>query len=153
MALLLFLFVGWLGGCKPHPKSTVVVVRLVRNLRSVNGSELDRRILDFEGSDPRVQSGQHIAISSDPDTYDNYKDMLQQQSSNSDAVDLIILDAPDDAKMNPALQLALPQSANVCAGLKTCPAVVPAIIPQQVTGSEREAAQKFVDFLQKAPAS
>jgi len=39
----------------------------------------------------------------------------------------------------------------VCAGLQGCPTVIPAIIPAQITGNDREAAQAFVDFLQKAP--
>ncbi len=149
-AILLLLVTGLLGGCKPRPKSSVVVVRTVRDLQSIYGNELDRRILDFQGSNPRLQSGQQIVIASENG---DYKDMLQRVTSNNDTVDLIILDAPDDAKLSSALEIALPQAPNVCAGLKACPAVVPAIIPPQIKGNEREAAQKFVDFLQKAPAS
>ncbi len=77
--------------------------------------------------------------------------MLRRQSSDSDNVSLIILDSPDDVGSNASLQIAVPQAANVCAGLQGCPTVIPAIIPAQVTGNEREAAQAFVDFLQKAP--
>ena len=47
-------------------------------------------------------------------------------------VDLIVLDSPDDAQSSSAIQLALPQAVNVCAGLKACPANVPAIVPSQV---------------------
>ena len=136
------------AGCKPKPKSPTVVVRLGRDLRSVYGNELDRRILEFQGSNPRLPSGQAIVISSDSG---DYKDMLSKQTSNSEGADVLILDAPEDAQASSALQLALPQAANVCAGLKACPANVPAIIPPQVTGSERQAAQVFVDFLQKSP--
>jgi len=46
---------------------------------------------------------------------------------------------------------ALSSAVNVCAGLKACPTNVPAIIPSQVGGDDREAAQDFVNFLQKAP--
>jgi hypothetical protein len=136
-------------GCKPRqPKSSTVVVHLLRNLNSVYGSNLDRRILDFEGSNPRVKSGQHIDVQSETG---DYKEMLRRQSSGSDNVSLIILDSQDDAGSNSALQIALPQAINVCAGLQGCPTVIPAIIPAQITGNDREAAQAFVDFLQKAP--
>ena len=68
-------------------------------------------------------------------------------------VDLIVLDSPDDAQHSSAIQMALPQAANVCVGLKACPANVPAIVPSQVGGVHREGAKMFVDFLQKTPAS
>jgi hypothetical protein len=149
VAISLILAFSLFSGCKPRkPKSSSVVVHLLRNLNSVYGSNLDRRILDFEGSNPRVKSGQHIDIQSETS---DYKEMLRRQNSNSDNVTLIILDSPDDAGSNSALQVALPQATNVCAGLQGCPAVIPAIIPAQVSGNDREAAQAFVDFLQKAP--
>jgi hypothetical protein len=125
-----------------------MVVHVVRNLHSVYGSELDRRILDFQGSNPRLASGQPILIES---STGDYKDMLQKETANNDDVDLIIMDSPDDAKSSSVLVMALPQAANVCAGLKACPANTPAIIPQQVTGERREAAETFVAMLQKTP--
>ncbi len=146
-AVSLLLIVALLGACKPKPKNTPVVVRILRDLRSIYGSEFDRRILEFQGSNPRLPSGQGIIISSETG---DYKDMLQKQTSNTEAgADLVILDAPEDAAASPALQIALPQAANVCAGVKACPAIVPAIIPAQITGNRRQAAQMFVDFLQK----
>ncbi len=148
-AVWLLLVLVPLGACKPKPKSAIVVVRLVRDLRSVYGSELDRRILEFQGSNPRLSSGQPVVISSETG---DYKDMLQKQTSNSEGADVIILDSSDDAQVSPALQIALPQAVNVCAGVKACPDNVPAIIPTQVTGNSRQAAQMFVDFLQKAPS-
>jgi hypothetical protein len=126
-----------------------MVVHVVRNLNSIYGSELDRRILDFQGSNPRLASGQPILIES---TTGDYKDMLQKQTNNNDDVDLVILDSPDDAKNSSALVVALPQATNVCAGLKACPANTVAIIPQQITGERREAAQTFVAMLQKTPS-
>jgi len=77
--------------------------------------------------------------------------MLAKQGSDNEGINVIILNAPDDAEESPALQKDLPQAANICAGLKACPANVPAIIPPQVTGDQRQAAQTFVDFLQKTP--
>jgi hypothetical protein len=148
LAACLLLLIALLGGCKPKAKSETVVVRVLRDLRSVYGSELDRRILEFQGSNPRLPSGQPIVISSETG---DYKEMLQKQTSNSEGVDLIILDAPEDAQASPALQIALPQAANICAGLKACPANIPAIIPPQLSGVHRQAAQMFVDYLQKAP--
>jgi len=149
LAVLSILLVTLLFGCKPRPKSSTVVVHLLRDLRSVYGSELDRRILDFQGSNPRLASGAPIVIESETG---DYRDMLSRQTANTDDIDLIILNSPDDAQYSSALQMALPQATNICAGLKACPAVVPAIIPQPISGKEREAAQKFVDFLQKTPS-
>jgi hypothetical protein len=149
LAIFLLLLCALFPACKRQQKSTTVVVRLLRDLRSVYGSELDRRILEFQGSNPRIKSGQQIIVGSETG---DYKDMLQKQSGNSENIDLIILDAPDDASSSPALQIALPQATDVCAGVKACPAVVPAIIPSQIGGDRREAAQAFVNFLQKTPA-
>ncbi len=151
LAVCLLLTIALLGACKPKPKSSTVVVRLLRDLRSVYGSELDRRLLDFQGSNPRLPTGQAIVIHVIQSETGDYKDMLQKQTSNSEGADVIILDAPDDAQASPALQIALPQATNICAGLKACPANLPAIIPPQVTGAKRQAAQTFVDFLQKTP--
>ena len=150
LAILPFLLFALLCGCKPRPKSSTVVVHLLRDLRSVYGSELDRRILDFQGSNPRIGSGAPIVIESETG---DYKDMLQRQSPSSENIDLIILNSAEDAISNATLQAALPQATNICAGLKACPATIPAIIPQQVSGNEREAAQKFLNFLQKTPGS
>lgn len=150
LAITLGLMMALLSGCngKTRSKSPTVVVRLVRDLRSIYGNEMDRRILDFEGSNPRLPSGQLIVIQSESG---DYKDMLSKQTGSSDSGDVIILDSADDAQASPALQIALPQAANICAGVKACPANVPAIIPQQVTGERRQAAQTFVAFLQKSP--
>ena len=147
-AAALLLICALLGGCTYKSKPSTVVVHVLRDLRSPYGSELDRRILDFQGSNPRLPSGQAMIIESETG---DYKEMLAKQGSGSEGVDVIILNSPDDAQANPALQLALPQAANICAGLKACPANLPAIIPQQVSGAKRQAAQMFVDFLQKAP--
>ena len=147
-AILPLLLFALLCGCKPRPKSSTVVVHLLRDLRSVYGSEVDRRILEFQGSNPRVGSGAPIMIQSETG---DYKDMLQRQTADTENIDLIILNSAEDASSNMTLQAALPQATNICAGVKACPADIPAIIPQQVSGKEREAAQKFLNFLQKTP--
>lgn len=148
LAILLLLVSSLLCGCKARRKPTSVTVHVLQDLRSIYGSELDRRILDFQGSNPRLQSGLRIVIASETG---DYKDMLQHQTNNTYNIDVVILDSPDDAKLSSALQLALPQATNVCAGLKACPAEIPAIIPSQITGDQREGAQAFVNYLQKAP--
>jgi len=147
LAVWLLSLMALLGACKPKPKNPTVVVRVVRDLRSVYGSELDRRILEFQGSNPRLPSGQAVVVSSD---LGDYKDMLQKQTGSSEGADVIILDAPEDAAASPTLQIALPSAANICAGVKACPTNVPAIIPSQIGGNYRQAAQMFVDYLQKA---
>lgn len=149
VALLPILLVTLLFGCKSRPKSSTVVVHLLRDLRSPYGSEVDRRILDFQGSNPRLASGAPIMIVSETG---DYKDMLSRQTANTENIDLILLNSSDDVQGSVALQAALGQATNVCAGLKACPTAIPAIVPQQISGNEREAAQKFVDFLQKAPS-
>lgn len=136
-------------GCRPRHKSSAVVVSLLRNLNSPYGSELDRRILDFEGTIPRTSSGHSITIESETGDYEL---MLSKVNSSTDDVDLVILDKPEDAKSSLVLEQALATAPNVCTGLKACPAVVPAIIPPQINGEAREAAQKFVNFLQQKPS-
>ncbi|HSY13974.1 MAG TPA: hypothetical protein VK976_17415 [Verrucomicrobiae bacterium] len=137
-----------LVACKPRHKSSAIVVHLLRNLNSPYGSDLDRRILDYQGSNPRLSSGQPITVESDTG---DYKQMLEKQTSSNTDVDLIVLDSADDAKSNPALLVQLPSAVNVCAGLKACPTAIPSIIPSQIGGDDREAAQSFQNFLSKAP--
>lgn len=148
VAVPLLVLIAVLCGCKARTRPSTVVVHVLRNLSSPYGSELDRRILDFQGSNPRLPSGQPIVIQSETG---DYKEMLQKQTSSSEDVEVIILDSPDDAQDSPAVQIALQHAANVCAGLKACPTNIPAIIPPQVAGVKRQAAQAFVDFLQKTP--
>ena len=150
LVLCLLLPFVLLWGCNSRPKASSVVIRVLRDLRSPYGSEFDRRILDFQGSNPKLPSGQRLIVQTETG---DYKDMLQKQTSSSEGVDLIVLDSPDDAQSSSAIQMALPQAVNVCAGLKACPANVPAIVPSQVGGVHREGAKQFVDFLQKTPAS
>ncbi len=147
VAIPLLVVCAVLGGCKSKPKQPVVL-HVLRNLSSPYGSELDHRILDFQGSNPRVSSGQLVVMQSETG---DYKDMLQKQTSGSEGIGVIVLDSAKDAEANAALQIDLPKAVNVCAGLKACPTEVPAIIPPQVSGVQREAAQQFVEYLQKAP--
>ena len=135
-------------GCSPKRKSSTVVVHLLRNLSSTNGSELDRRILDFQGSDPRLKTGQPIMVESETG---DYHQLLDKQTNSNTDVDLIVLDSPDDAKSNAAVMSQMASAVNVCAGLKACPTNIPAIIPTQITGDNREAAEDFRNFLQKTP--
>ena len=135
-------------GCKPRRKSQTVVVHLLRNLSSPYGSELDRRILDFQGTIPRLKSGEKIMVESETG---DYKQLLEKQSDSNQDVDLIVLDSADDAKSNSVLVSQLNSAVNVCAGLKACPTVIPSIIPSQIGGDDRDAAQAFQSFLTKAP--
>ncbi len=148
LAVSLLLLAPLLIGCKPRRKSSIVVVHLLRNLNSPYATDLDHRILDFQGSDPRLSSGQSITVQSETG---DYKQMLEKQNTSNQDVDLIVLDSADDAKGNAALMSAVGSAVNVCAGLKACPNNVVAIIPSQIGGEDRDAAQAFVSFLQKAP--
>lgn len=137
-----------LCACKPKPKVKPVVVHVLRNLRSLYGSEFDSRMLEFQGGNPRLSSGQPIVIET---ATGDYKDLLQKQTSSSNSYELIILDSPDDASSSTALQSDMPRAVNICAGLKACPANIPSIIPPQITGQQQEAALVFQNALQKAP--
>jgi hypothetical protein len=147
-ALFLLLIVPLLFGCKPRHRSQTVVVHLLRNLNSPYGTELDHRLLDFQGLNPHLASGAPILVESDTG---DYRQMLEKQTSSNQDVDLIVLDSADDVKSYPVLMSQLSGAVNVCAGLKACPSVTPAIIPSQIGGDDREAAQAFQSFLQKAP--
>ena len=148
VALFLLIAVALLGGCKHRARPKTVMVHVLRNLASPYGSEMDRRILEYQGSNPKLPSGQPIVVQSETD---DYQQMLDKENNSESRVDVIVLDAADDVKSNPALQAELAKATNVCAGLQACPTNIPAIIPAHVTGVEREAAQSFVDFLQKKP--
>jgi len=137
-----------LGACKPKAKVKPVTVHVLRNLRSLYGSEFDSRMLEFQGNNPRLSSGQPIVIET---TTGDYKELLAKVSNTGDSYDLIILDSPDDASASTALQEDMPHAVNICAGLKACPANVPSIIPPQITGPQQEAALIFQNALQKAP--
>lgn len=147
-AVTLLALAPLLLGCKPRHKSTTVVVHLLRNLNSPYGTELDHRILDFQGTEPRLKSGAPIMVEG---STEDFKQMLDKQAGSNNGIDLIVLDSVDDAKDNPVLTSQLNNAVNVCAGLKACPTNIPAIIPSQVQGEDREAAEDFRNFLQKAP--
>ena len=144
-AILAILVFTGLSGCKPKPKTTPEVVRVARNLTSPYGSEMDRRIVEYQLSNPRLPSGKPIVIQT---VEGDYNDLLQHHLSNADVV---ILDAPADADLNPTLQADMAHAVNICSAVKACPAEVPALIPSSTSPDHREAAQKFLDALQKQP--
>ncbi len=141
--MLAILGFAGLSGCKPKAKNTPVVVRVGRNLSSPYGSEMDRRIVEFQISNPRLPSGNPIVLQT---VESDYHDLLQNHLGNADVV---ILDAPSDADLNPALQADMAHAVNICSAVKACPAEVPALIPSAGAPDRREAAQRFLDALQK----
>jgi hypothetical protein len=150
MVCLAVLLIVVFAGCKPRPKSKAVYVRVLSNLASPYGHELDHRILDFQTSNPRTRSGRPIVVQTVE--IGDYKDMLERHIGKDTTVDLIILDSPDDAAMSVAVQADMPRAVNICVALKVCPTNVPALIPSGTEGEQLEGAQKFEDFLQKAPS-
>jgi len=135
-----------LGGCtllKQKPKP--VVVHVLSNLASPYGHELDHRIIEFQTSNPRTSSGRPIVVQTVE--IGDYKDMLQKHIGHDITVQMVILDAPEDAAMNPSIQADMAHAVNVCAALKACPANVPALIPSGTEGEQLEAAQKFEQAL------
>jgi hypothetical protein len=151
LAFLLALLCVFLPACKPRPRSKAIYVRVLSNLASPYGHELDHRILDFQTSNPRTSTGRPIVVQTVE--IGDYKDMLEKHIGHDTTVEMIILDAPDDAALSPAVQADMSRAVNICAALRACPADVPALIPSGTQGVQLEAAQKFQEFLQKAPAS
>ena len=144
MAMLVF---TGLIACKPKPKTTPEVVRVLRNLNSPYGSEMDRRIVEFQITNPRLQSGKPIVI----ETVEmrDYPDLLKNHFGKDINADVIILDAPTDADLNPSVKADMPHAVNICSAVKACPAEVPALVPSSDSAESKEAAQMFVDALQK----
>ena len=152
VAILLIAASFLLVGCsKLRPKPKPVVVSVLTNLTSPYGHELDHRIIDFQTSNPRTNSGRAIVVR--PVEIGDYKDMLEKHVGRDIMVQMVILDAPDDAALNPGLQAEMGHAVNVCAAVKACPANVPSLIPSSVEGDELEGAQKFQQALEKAGAS
>src|ERR1039458_5744169 len=125
-ALLPILGFAALSGCKPKTKNTPAVVRVARNLSSPYGSEMDRRIVEFQISNPRLPSGKPIVIET---VTSDYHDLLQNHLGKADVA----------------------HAVNICSAVKACPAEVPALIPSSGSPDRKEAAQKFLDALQKQP--
>jgi hypothetical protein len=144
MAMLVF---TGLIACKPKPKTTPEVVRVLRNLNSPYGSEMDRRIVEFQITNPRLQSGKPIVI----ETVEmrDYPDLLKNHFGKDINADVIILDAPTDADLNPSVKADMPHAVNICSAVKACPAEVPALVPSSDSADSKEAAQMFIDALQK----
>jgi hypothetical protein len=151
LAILLVLLFIVLTGCKPRKKSSPVYVRVLSNLASPYGHELDHRLLDFQTSNPRTASGRPIVVQIVE--IGDYKDMLEKHIGRDTTVELIILDAPQDAAMNSGVQADMAHAVDICAAVKACPQNVPALIPSGTDGERLEAAQKFQDFLLKSSPS
>jgi len=123
------------------------VVRVFRNLGSPYASEMDRRIVEFQITNPRMPSGKPIVIQTVE--IRDYPDLLQNHIGKDVNADVIILDAPSDADLNPMVKADLPHAVNICSAVKACPAEVPALVPSSDSGDRREAALRFLDALQK----
>src|SRR5271165_5337136 len=150
LILLALLFIV-VPGCKPRAKSQPVYVRVLSNLASPYGHELDHRLLDFQTSNPRTADGRQIVVQLVE--IGDYKDLLEKHIGRDTTVEMVILDSPEDAALNSGVQADMAHAVNICAAVKACPENVPALIPSGTEGERLEAAQKFEEFLLKAPAS
>ncbi len=149
LAILLIPALFLLDGCKARPKP--VIVSVLTNLASPYGHELDHRIIEFQTSNPRTRSGRPIIIR--PVEIGDYKDMLARHIGNDITVQMVILDAPEDAELNPHIQAQMAHATNICAALRACPADVPLLIPSETEGEELEGAQIFARALEKGAPS
>lgn len=133
---------AFLSACN-KPKPTAVTVRIFRDLNSPYAQELDYRILEFQGTNPRLANGAAIQVGSL-----NTSDYRSAVGNMSDPqVEIVILNSPEDAANFPALQSELSHAVNVCAAFQACPANVPALVPTNLVGERAEAANKFLQFL------
>jgi hypothetical protein len=148
-AIVAILVFTGLIACKPKPKVTPEVVRVLRNLSSPYGSEMDRRIVEFQITNPRTQSGKPIVIQTVE--IRDYPDLLQNHLGKDINADVIILDTPSDADLNAGVKADMANAVNICLAVKACPANVPALVPSSDSPDRKEAAQKFVAALQKQP--
>src|SRR5271167_685036 len=139
LVILLIPALFLLDGCNMKPKPKPVIVSVLTNLSSPYGHELDHRIIEFQTSNPRTNSGRPIVIR--PVEIGDYKDMLQNHIGKDITVQMVILDAPEDAALNAHIQADMGRAVNVCAAVKACPANVPALIPSGTQGEDLEAAQ------------
>ena len=95
-ALSLLLPIVLLCGCNSRRKASSVVIRVLRDLRSPYGSEFDRRILDFQGSNPKLSSGQRLIVRRfgrfphRNAALGSAKDMCVAQLNGNRAVDLVL---------------------------------------------------------------
>lgn len=143
LALLAVACCAFAPGCKPKQKAQPVVVRIFRDLNSPYASELDRRILDFQASNPRLADGTLVQVGS----LSTGNPQSAVNDMNDPLVEIVILNSPADAASFPALQAELPHAVNVCAAVHACPAEVPALVPSKIEGHRAEAANQFVAFL------
>jgi hypothetical protein len=147
-AVIVVAVVACVSACKSRTKPAPVTVRIFRDLNSPYALELDRRILEFQGSNPRLSNGAAVQVGS-LNIADYRGEVSKSAVSNMDdpTVEIVILNSPQDALNFPALQGELPHAVNVCAAVQACPAEVPALVPSKLGGDRAEAANKFVQFL------
>jgi hypothetical protein len=142
-AAVIVAVVAWIPACKTRPKPATVTVRIFRDLNSPYAQQLDHRILEFQGTNPRLANGAAVQVGSL--NIADYKSAVSNMDDPS--VEIVILNTPQDAVNFPALQPELPHAVNVCAAVQACPADVPALVPSRLSGDRAEAANKFVQFL------
>ena len=135
--------VAWIPACKSRINPATVTVRMFRDLNSPYAQQLDHRILEFQGTNPRLANGAAVQVGSL--NIADYKSAVSNMDDPS--VEIVVLNSPQDAVNFPALQPELPHAVNVCAAVQACPTDVPALVPSKLSGDRAEAANKFVQFL------
>ena len=133
--------------CKKPSVQQTVVVHLFRDLHSPYAHELDHRILEFQSSNPRLQSGAPVVVESINEI--EYETALKNDFDKNVKVEVVILNDPNDVTEIPTLTAALANATNICAAVKACPAMVPALITTNATAERATASQLFVDYLAK----
>jgi len=145
--LIVPLFCVLTVGCRAKQ---LAVVHVYRNGISPVARALDQRFLEFNDDKHRLSSGERIVSA----TYESedYKQMLRDRVGNELRLDLIVLDSPGDAAIDPFIEQESRRAVDLCDAARACPAVVPAFIPSFVTDAEAlEASQVVLKALLNAP--
>jgi len=150
LAVLIMIATAVFPGCHPKAKQQPVTVRIFRDLDSPYARELDHRILEFQETNPRTQSGAVIAVQTYQSSH--YENFLQEHLNRDVTLEVVILNSPKDAGSNPSVQAELAHAVNICAAVRACPDDVPAYVSSRFKGVSAEAGQLLLAFLQKPPA-
>jgi hypothetical protein len=135
--------VGTLCGCRAKQP---LVVHVYRNRSSTVGKELDRRFYEFNTQRISFLSGRQVVVA----TYEpsDYNKMLRDRIGSELLPELIVLDSPADAMINPTIEREAAHAKNICTAVRVCPAVVPAFIPSWVSNKQDlQAAQQVLRAL------
>lgn len=131
-SLALFLIAS--SGCRRSSSQKPVVVNILRDQKSQAFEITESKLLEFQSTRPKTQSGRQIIVQSILMNQDQFEAALANQLGLSKMQpDLIVLDSPAQSK--PWMQVAEIEARNACYPAIDCPA----FIPPWVSGEQKAA--------------